>query len=69
MRMRGNTKRLAVKYLFPLEIGGSEKEKKVVKSETISMPKYFDALLSDDATPEEIESYKGLIEYKDRKKK
>lgn len=69
MRMRGKTRRLSVKYLFPLEIGGSEKEKKVVKSETISMPKYFDALLSDDATPEEIESYKGLIEYKDRKKK
>ena len=36
--MRGKTRRLSVKYLFPLEIGGSEKEKKVVKSETISNP-------------------------------
>ena len=68
MRMRGKAKRVVVKYLFPLEIGGSEKGKKVVKSETKTMPKYFDALLAADATPEEIESYKGLIEYKDRKK-
>ena len=67
--MRGNTKRLAVNYLFPLEAGGSEKGKKVVKSEPKTVAKYFDALLAEDATPEEIESYKGLIEYKDRKKK
>ena len=67
--MRGKVKRVVVKYLFPLEIVGFEKKKKAVKSETKTMPKYFDALLADDATPEEIESYKGLIEYKDRKKK
>lgn len=60
---------VTVKYLFPLKFNSLRKNQKVVKRAVKHEPKYFDALLADDATSEEIENYTGVIEYKDRKKK
>ena len=46
-----------------------EKWKKVAKKPVERHPKYFDALLADDATIEEIMNYTGPILWEDRKKK
>ncbi len=63
------SRKVVVKHLFPLKIKGIGKKEKVVKRAFEHEPMYYDALLADDATSDEIENYAGLIEYKDRKKK
>ena len=69
MSSSNKTRRVAVKYLSPLKVNGFGKKKKVVESPVKRHPMYFDALLADDATIEEIMNYTGPILWEDRKKK
>ena len=69
MSSGNRTRRVAVKYLSPLNINGFGKKKKVVEVPVAQHPMYFDALLADDATIEEIMNYTGPILWEDRKKK
>ena len=69
MSSSNKTRRVAVKYLSPLKVNGFGKKKKVVESPVKRHPMYFDALLADDATIEEIVNYTGPILWEDRKKK
>ena len=69
MSSSNKTRRVAVKYLSPLKINSFGKKEKVAKKPVERHPKYFDALLADDATIEEIMNYTGPILWEDRKKK
>ena len=69
MSSSNKTEGITIKHLRPLEINGFRKKKKVMKRHAKQHPKYFDALLADDATIEEIMNYTGPILWEDRKKK
>lgn len=68
MNSSNKTKKVAVKHLSPLKINGFVKKKKVAERPVKQHPKYFDALLADDATIEEILNYSGPVLWENRNK-